>query len=74
MLPLSPWHPASTSIMRSDVRQNWLDDTTWEVIRCETELDDTTWEVIAMPSGFVSDDEDDDQMEASHDQRRNRAS
>jgi Reverse transcriptase (RNA-dependent DNA polymerase) len=31
---------------------------------CEAELDDTARDVIAMPSGFVSDEEDDDEVEA----------
>jgi hypothetical protein len=40
---------------------------------CEAELDETTRNVIAMPTGFVSDDEDDDDIEASDEARRNAA-
>jgi hypothetical protein len=34
---------------------------------CEAELDESTSELIALPSGFVSDEEDDDEIEASED-------
>jgi hypothetical protein len=40
---------------------------------CEAELDETTRNVIAMPTGFVSDDEDDDELEASDEAHRNKA-
>jgi hypothetical protein len=35
---------------------------------CEAELDESTRDVIAMPSGFVSDDEDDDEVETGNDE------
>jgi len=35
---------------------------------CEAELDESTRDVIAMPSGFVSDDEDDDEVETGDDE------
>ena len=40
---------------------------------CEAELDETTRDVIAMPSGFVSDNEDDDELEASDKGQRKNA-
>ncbi len=36
---------------------------------CEAELDETTRNVIAMPTGFVSDDEDDDDIDSSDEAR-----
>ncbi len=40
---------------------------------CEAELNETTRNVIAMPTGFVSDNEDNDELEASDEARRNNA-
>ena len=40
---------------------------------CEAELDESTRDVIAMPSGFVSDDEDDDEVEKGDDDLRTSA-
>jgi hypothetical protein len=39
----------------------------------EAKLNDTTRNVIAMPTGFVSDDEDDDELKASDEAHRNKA-
>ncbi|KAI2490690.1 hypothetical protein MHU86_23874 [Fragilaria crotonensis] len=35
---------------------------------CEAELDESTRDVIAMPSGLVSDDEEDDEVETGDDE------
>ena len=40
---------------------------------CEAELDETTRNVVTLPSGFVPDDEDDDELEASNVGLRNDA-
>ncbi len=39
---------------------------------CGAELDETTRHVIAMPTGFVSDDEDDDELKASDEAHTNK--